>query len=84
VTLVTAAPVGGGDVARLFHLVLDRLNSPTSKAMYRRALLDFLGWSQAQPAATFDKAAVQRYRPGAVDDQPEAVGDPGPGRRGRR
>jgi len=62
VTLATAAPVGGGDAARLFHLVLDRLNSPTSKAMYRRALLDFLGWSQAQPAATFDKATVQRYR----------------------
>jgi len=62
VTLITAAPVGGGDVARLFHLVLDRLNSPMSKAMYRRALLDFLGWSQAQPAATFDKATVQRYR----------------------
>ncbi len=62
-TLATlAAPTGGQDVARLFDLVLDRLNSPSSKMMYRRALLDFLAWYRAQPADTFDKATVQRYR----------------------
>jgi site-specific recombinase XerD len=63
VTLATVpAPARARDVMRLLDLVLDRLNAPTSKAMYRRALLDFLDWYQAQPAATFDRAAVQRYR----------------------
>jgi integrase len=50
------------DAAALIRLVLDLLNAPTSKAMYRRALLDFLQWYQAAGSATFDRASVQRYR----------------------
>ncbi len=50
------------EAAAIVELVLDRLNAPTSKAMYRRALLDFLLWYETTRAAAFDRATVQRYR----------------------
>jgi site-specific recombinase XerD len=50
------------DADALVRLVLDRLNAPTSKTMYRRALLDFLNWYRQAGATAFDRAAVQRYR----------------------
>ncbi len=50
------------DAAAIIDLVLDRLNAPTSKAMYRRALLDFLLWYDTTRAAAFDRATVQCYR----------------------
>ncbi len=48
------------EAAAIIELVLDRLNASTSKAMYRRALLDFLQWHQEVAAAGFDRAGVQR------------------------
>jgi len=61
-TLATLTPAPGNDTTRIVNLVLDRLTSPTSKTMYRKALLDFLSWYQAEPDARFDKATVNRYR----------------------
>ena len=42
-------------------LVLDSVRAQNSKRAYRRALSDFIAWSQAACLA-FNKAAVQRYR----------------------
>src|SRR5437016_5628995 len=57
---VAAEPIALIDA--IAKLVLDRLNAPTSKLAYGRALRDFLSWYTRQPAARFDKATVQRYR----------------------
>jgi site-specific recombinase XerD len=51
----------------IVHLVLDRLNAPTSKTAYRRALRDFLAWFQRVPADRLDNATVQQYRAELVD-----------------
>jgi site-specific recombinase XerD len=57
---IAAEPIALVDA--IAKLVLDRLNAPTSKLAYGRALRDFLSWYERQPAARFDKATVQLYR----------------------
>jgi hypothetical protein len=61
-TLAVRLEVPERSAAAVVDLVLDRLNAPTSKATYRRALLDFLRWYQTQSPAAFEKATGQRYR----------------------
>lgn len=51
------------DFAPLEKLVLDAVSSPLTRAMYRRALDDFLAWWAAgQPRPAFSRAAVQAWR----------------------
>ena len=61
-TSLAVRSAGLSEVEAIIELVLDRLTALTSKAMYRRALLDFLQWYQVAGAAAFDRATVQRYR----------------------
>ncbi|MBV9353904.1 MAG: hypothetical protein JO023_00110, partial [Chloroflexi bacterium] len=60
--MLAQVPAAVADADALVWLALDRLNASTSKAMYRRALLDFLQWYREVGAAPFDRVAVQRYR----------------------
>lgn len=50
-------------IAAASKLVLDGLNSPHSRTMYNRALVDFLTWRQIEKqSAPLSKAMVQEYR----------------------
>ena len=46
----------------LLALVLDGLSSPHSRLAYQGALREFFAWYEADGAAGFSKATVQRYR----------------------
>jgi integrase len=46
----------------LLALVLDGLSSPHSRLAYQSALREFFAWYEADGAAGFSKATVQRYR----------------------
>lgn len=60
--LAPPAPARVADAEPLLRLVLDRVDAPTGKVMYRRALLDFLLWQDATERAMLDKAPVQAFR----------------------
>ena len=49
-TLAVRVEVSDRWQTTVVDLVLDQLSAPTSKSMYRRALLDFLDWYQASAA----------------------------------
>ncbi|MBV9357612.1 MAG: site-specific integrase [Chloroflexi bacterium] len=81
-TSLAVRSAGLSEVEAIIELVLDRLTALTSKAMYRRALLDFLQWYQVAGAAAFDRATVQRYRallldaglaPSTINQKPSAI-----------
>lgn len=51
----------GSQFQQIESLVLDSVTSPHSKRAYRRALREFIAWTQSN-CLLFNKAAVQRYR----------------------
>lgn len=50
------------DHEKAIKLVTDSLDSPNSRAMYKRALTDFLGWYQDQGKTVLTKAVVNEYK----------------------
>jgi integrase len=55
------------DISALIRLVVDRVDSPRSKAGYGKALEQFIAWYQRTGAGRLDRATVQAYRSALLD-----------------
>lgn len=50
------------DLTPIISLVTNGLDSPNSRTMYKKALIDFLGWYQVQGKTALTKAVVYEYK----------------------